>query len=50
MFIEKFGGDKTEVRGRIEIRERLALRSKVKEEEHFETYGGLREEIGMKAY
>ena len=30
------------------IRERLALRNKVKEEEHLEIYGGLREEIGMK--
>ena len=41
---------KTEVKENIEIRERLALRKKVKEEEHLEIYGRLREEIGMKAY
>ena len=46
--IEKFAGYKTEVKERIEIRERLALRNKVKEEEHLKVYGGLREEIGMK--
>ena len=55
--IEKFAGYKTEVCGyktevkeNIEIRERLALRSRVKEEEHLEIYGGLREEMGMKTY
>ena len=32
------------------IRERLALRNKVKEEEHLEIYGRLREEIGTKTY
>ena len=32
MSIEKFAGYKTEVKERIEIRERLALRNKVKEE------------------
>ena len=30
--------------------ERLALRNKVKEEEHIDVYGGLREETGMKTY
>ena len=49
--IEKFAGCKTEVKQNIEIRERLALRNSVKEEEHLEIYGGLlREEIGMKTY
>ena len=48
--IEKFAGCMTEVKEKIEIRERLALRNKVKEEEHLEIYGGLREEIGMKTY
>ena len=48
--IEKFGGYKTEVKERIETRERLALRNKVKEEEHLEIYGGFREETGMKTY
>ena len=32
--IEKFVGYNTEVKEKIEIRERLALRDKVKEEEH----------------
>ena len=35
---------------KIEIRERLALRNKVKEEEHIEMYGGLREEVRTKTY
>ena len=50
--IEKFGGYKTEVKGRTETMERLALRNKVKEEERLliEIYGGLREDIGMKKY
>ena len=39
--MEKFGGYKTEVKERIEIRERLALRNKVMEEEHLEICGGL---------
>ena len=39
--IEKFGGYKTNVKGRREERERLALRNKVKEEKHLEIYGGL---------
>ena len=43
--IEKFRGFKTEVEERIEIRERLALRNEVKEEEHLEIYGRLREEV-----
>ena len=46
--MKKFGGYKTEVKERIEIRERLALRNKVKKEEHLEIFAGLREEIGMK--
>ena len=48
--IEKFAGYKTEFKEKIEIRERLALRNKAKEEEHFAIYGGLREEIGMITY
>ena len=47
---EKFGGYKTEVKGRIEERERQALRNKVKGEKHLEIYGELREDIGMKTY
>ena len=35
---------------RTETREKPALRNNVKEEEHFEIYGELREEIGMKTY
>ena len=39
--IEKFAGYKTEVKEMIEIRESsLALRNKVKEEEHLEISGG----------
>ena len=34
--IEKFGGYKTEVKGRIEEREALALREKVKEKKHLD--------------
>ena len=34
----------------MEIRERLALGNRVKEEGHLEIYGGLREEIGLKLY
>ena len=48
--IEKFVGYNTEVKEKIEIRERLALRNKVKEAEHLEIYWGLREEIRMKTY
>ena len=48
--IEKFAGYKTEIKEIIEIRERPALRNLVKEEEHLEIYGGLREEMGMKMY
>ena len=47
---EKFGGYKTEVKEVIEERERLALRTKVKEEKHLQIYGGLREDIEMKTY
>ena len=34
----------------IEIRENIAQRNKAKEAEHFEMFGGLREEMGMKTY
>ena len=47
---DKSGGYKTEANGRIEERERLALRNKVKEEKRLEIYGGLRKDIGMKTY
>ena len=50
MSIEKFGGYKTKVKERVQQRERLALRNKVKEEKHLEIYGGLRKDIGMKTY
>ena len=43
--IEKVGGYKTEANERIQRRKRLALRNKVKHEEHLKIYGGLREEI-----
>ena len=46
--IEKFAGHKTELKERVERRQRLALRTKVKEEGNLEIYGGLREEIGIK--
>ena len=39
---EKFEGYKTEVKERIEIRERLALRNKVKKEEHFRDLRGVK--------
>ena len=48
--MEKFGGYKTEVKEKREIRERPGLRNKVREEEHLEIYGRLREEIGLKTY
>ena len=48
--IEKFAGYKTEVKENIELREGLVLRNKVKEKEHLDIYGELREEIGMKTY
>ena len=48
--IEKFAGYKTAVKEKIETKARITLRNKVKEEEHLEMYGGLREEIGMKTY
>ena len=38
--IEKFAGYKTEVKERIETRERLARRNKVKEEEQLEITEG----------
>ena len=42
-------GYKAEGKKRIETRERLALRNKLKEDGHLEIYGGSRE-IGMKSY
>ena len=39
--MEKCGGYKTEVKERIESRERLALRNKVKEAEHLGDNRGL---------
>ena len=41
--IDKIGEYKTGVKYKITIRERLALRSNVKDETHLEIYGGLRE-------
>ena len=46
----KFGAYKREVKDRTNRRERLALRNKVKEEEHLEIDCGLREEIGMESH
>ena len=40
--IEKFAGYKTEVKENIKIRERLALRNKVKEEEHLRDLRGVK--------
>ena len=40
--IEKFAGYKTEVKERVEIREKLALRNKVKEEEHLRDLRGVK--------
>ena len=48
--IEKLGGYKTEVKERIEERERQVLRNKVKEDKHLQIHGRLREDIGMKTY
>ena len=48
--IYMFAGYKTVVKEKIEIRQRLALRNKVKEEGRLEIYGGFKEEIGMKTY
>ena len=47
--IDKFGGHKTEVKERIEERERLALRNKVKCDKPFRDVPGV-EDIGMKTY
>ena len=38
--MERFGGCKTEVKERMEVRERLALRNKVSGDEQLEPYGG----------
>ena len=46
----KFGADKREVKDRTNRRERLALRNKVKEEEHLEIFVGSREEVAMNMY
>ena len=48
--MEKFGGYKTEAKEIIEERETSALRNKAKREKHLGIYGGLREDVGMKAY
>ena len=50
--VEKFGGYKTEVKETIEIWEMLALRSKVKEEEHLRDLRGVKTgyAVGMKTY
>ena len=48
--IEKFGGYKTQVNYWMEERERLALRSNMTEEKHFEMHGRLREDMGMEMY
>ena len=46
MSAEKFGG----YQDRSRIRERLALRIKVKSDKHLEIHGGLNEGRGMKTY
>ena len=46
----KFGAYKREVKDRTNRRERLALRNKVKEEEHLEIFVGSREEVAMNMY
>ena len=44
--MEKFGGYKTQVKERIEEREMLAQRNKVKEEKHRDTYiRGVEEDV-----
>ena len=43
--MERFGGYKTQAKARVEEKERLALRNRVKEEKHLDIYGGLREDI-----
>ena len=48
MSAEKSGRDKTEVEGRIEGWERLALKNKVKSEKYLKIYGEISEAIGMK--
>ena len=47
---ERFGRYKTEVEEKIERRERLSLRNKVKQEKHLWIYGGLTEGIGTKTH
>ena len=48
--MDTFGGYKTEVNVLTGIREMLALRNKIKNDEHFQRYGGLSEGIGIKTY
>ena len=48
MSAEKFGRYKADVEERIERRERLALRNRVKSETHLEIYGESSLGIGMK--
>ena len=43
-------GYKAQLKERIEPRQRLTLGNKVKEEHHLETYGGLKEDVGMENY
>ena len=48
--MEEFGEYTDEVKGKIEHRERKALKKKVESEQHLEMYGKLKEQIEMKAY
>ncbi|CAB1109618.1 unnamed protein product [Ectocarpus sp. CCAP 1310/34] len=47
---EGFGGFKKKVKEMLESREEATLRKKVRSEDHLETYGKLKEGIGMKSY
>ena len=48
--IEEFGEYTDEIKGKIEHRERKALKKKVESEQHFEIYGKLKQQIEMRAY
>ena len=48
--MEKFGGYKTEAKYIVEYMVMLALRTKVKEDKHFEIYGELRQDLGMETF
>ena len=48
--IKEFGEYTDEVKGKIEHRERKALKKKVENKQHLEMYGMLKEQIEMKAY